>query len=156
MNLRTFLPTASLGLVLATAAVVQAQPSAADAPNQPSVSVAVTHLGVGAIKRIDAGQQKVTIAHEAIPSLKMPPMTMPFRFIGTVDAGSLAVDQLVAFVLTETAQGPVITALQPMAGSAKAGAGMGAHGMPGMKGDAMPQMSGMHMMAECREVMSRK
>ncbi|MDD4978913.1 MAG: copper-binding protein [Gallionella sp.] len=47
-----------------------------------SKDASTQHQGVGVIKAVNEKAHKVQIAHEAIPSLKWPPMTMWFGLQG--------------------------------------------------------------------------
>ncbi len=51
----------------------------------------------GEVRRIDAGQGRVTIAHAGIPRLDMPPMTMTFRVRDPRQLEGLAVGDKVRF-----------------------------------------------------------
>ncbi len=45
---------------------------------QPAAAQAQSITGKGVIKAIDMDSKKITIAHEAIPAVNWPPMTMRF------------------------------------------------------------------------------
>lgn len=45
---------------------------------QPAAAQAQSISGKGVIKAIDMDNKKITIAHEAIPAVNWPPMTMRF------------------------------------------------------------------------------
>lgn len=47
-----------------------------------STSLKIIH-GTGVVKGIDTGSKKITIAHEAIPDIGWPAMTMRFTFTNT-------------------------------------------------------------------------
>ena len=93
----------------------------------------------------------VTIAHQSITGMGMPAMTMSFRLDDGVPVTSVKTGDTVAFLLTSTSQGAVISSLQsvPVAVGGDKSAGQG---KPGMKHD----MPGMKMMDECREMMTQK
>ena len=55
-----------------------AVPVLADAADHASVTDTAS-LTAGEVRKIDRAQGKVTLAHEPIPSLRMPKMTMVFR-----------------------------------------------------------------------------
>jgi len=151
MKIVVVLPLAALSLLIAAAAHAQA-PAPTAATSLPQAAVPATHLGVGTVRRFESAQRMVTIDHQAISSMNMPPMTMQFRVGAGVSVAELAVGQSVAFLLVPTAEGMLITSLQPIAVSARAGSGdtAAAHSMPGMKGHDMAPMSGMKMMPCCQ------
>lgn len=145
-------------LVLGLGASAQAQQPAEDQAAAAASSVAVHHLGVGTVERFDAERRIVTIANQAIPGLDMPAMTMPFRVSESLASTPLSIGQPVAFLLASTADGLLITSVQPIAAPAKGGNGDEAaspdmHGSKELHGS---HMSRMKMMAECREMMSKK
>jgi Cu(I)/Ag(I) efflux system periplasmic protein CusF len=55
-----------------------------------------THNGLGVIKGLDAAKGTIVLAHEPIPALKWPAMTMPFRIVPEMLKG-LKVGQRVEF-----------------------------------------------------------
>jgi Cu(I)/Ag(I) efflux system protein CusF len=55
--------------------------------------------GVGVVRAINAKAGKVTLAHEAIPALKWPPMTMAFKVADAALLKDVAVGQKVRFKL---------------------------------------------------------
>ncbi|WP_368760954.1 cation efflux system protein CusF [Klebsiella quasipneumoniae] len=60
-------------------AVQAADPHAGMAMHeQPAAAQTQSISGKGAIKAIDMDSKKITIAHEAIPAVNWPPMTMRF------------------------------------------------------------------------------
>lgn len=141
MKTRTLIPLASLCLSLAAgAAYAQALPQHGTAAMSASA-----HLGVGVVRGIDAKARTITIAHQAINTLGMTAMTMPFRVDETLPLAGIKRGQTVAFVLTEGAQGMTVTSLQPVAGSAAKPADDGSH-----------DMHATAMMDHCREMMTRK
>jgi Cu(I)/Ag(I) efflux system periplasmic protein CusF len=74
-NMRKTPILVSLSLALAGAFGGQAF-AASDAPVAAAAASSLTN---GEIRKIDTAQGKVTIRHEAIQNLDMPPMTMVFR-----------------------------------------------------------------------------
>ena len=67
--------------------------------------------GVGVIKEINLQAGTVTLAHEAIPELNWPAMTMPFKV--SVDATkNVSIGQKVEFELTGEGNAAVITKLE--------------------------------------------
>lgn len=144
MNTRRFLSAAAISITLAAAAQAQ---SMGPGPAPPAAASS-THLGVGLVRSVDTKSRMVTIAHQAIASMGMPAMTMPFRLDDAISISSLKAGDTVAFVLAATAQGLAIMSLEavgPASGDKSASA------MPDM-----PHMRGMAMMDQCREMMTRK
>lgn len=120
-------------------------------------SLAATHLGVGKVLGVDAAQRLVTIAHEDIPGMNMPAMTMDFPLHRSVNASQLKPGQTVAFILSPDGGGIAVTAVREVALDSRSADGhRDMHAMPGMAGQSMPMMGGMGMMAKCQEMMSRK
>lgn len=66
----------------------------------------------GIIKRWN--NQQVAIAHQAIPALNWPPMTMTFGVPANLDAGKLAPGTRVDFSFRQDAQGYSLTAIHPV------------------------------------------
>lgn len=131
-----------------TAAVHAQVTPAAHGSTQAAASA---HLAVGVVRDVSHKGRTVSIAHQDIAGI-MPAMTMSFRVDEGVSIASLKPGESVAFVLTSTAQGLVISSLQTVLGTVT---GDSSHGTPGMQG--LPhQPGGMAMMDQCREMMSRK
>lgn len=61
------------------AATEHAQHPQHAAAQGPAAAAAAEALTPGEVRKVDAAQGKVTIKHEAIANLDMPPMTMVFR-----------------------------------------------------------------------------
>ena len=59
-------------------AVQAADPHAGMAMHEQPAAAAQSIRGKGVIKTIDMDNKKITIAHEAIPAVNWPPMTMRF------------------------------------------------------------------------------
>lgn len=73
-----------------------------------ATSAAVAPVGaVGVVRAIDAKAGKLTLAHEAIPALKWPPMTMAFKVADPALLNGLTVGKKVRFKL----QGQTIVGL---------------------------------------------
>jgi Cu(I)/Ag(I) efflux system protein CusF len=64
--------TLCLSLIAALPAAVAATPADVAVPGS-------TEASMGEVRKIDHGQQKITLRHGDIPNLGMPPMTMVFR-----------------------------------------------------------------------------
>ena len=55
----------------------------------------------GTVRRIDTDQQKITIQHEEIKSLQMPPMRMVFRVGSAELLQGLSVGDVIEFTVAE-------------------------------------------------------
>lgn len=68
-------------VALATAAAVMGTAYAAEEAKQPTQVAGANAMAMtaGQVRKVDLDQGKVTIQHEAITNLDMPPMTMVFR-----------------------------------------------------------------------------
>ena len=92
-----------LSIALASALTLLAQPAAAQmsamdpAAHAVEASAPVEADGVG--RAIDAKAAKITLAHEAIPALKWPPMTMAFKVADPTLLKGLSVGTKVRFKL---------------------------------------------------------
>ena len=93
---------ASLQGVLVRAAAPAASMVAASAP-----ALAAEHRGRGVVVAIDG--EMITLAHEAIPSLKWPAMSMPFKLADRQLAKGLAKGQNVEFGLTQQGDSYLVT-----------------------------------------------
>lgn len=62
----------------------------------------------GTVRRIDSDQQKVTIQHEEIKSLQMPPMRMVFRVGSAELLQGLSVGDAIEFTVAEQSGAYVI------------------------------------------------
>lgn len=71
----------------------------------------MTVQGAGVIKAIDAKQVQVTLAHDPIPALKWPAMTMSFKVANPNLLKGLSVGQQVQFTLQGSGMEQVITAM---------------------------------------------
>lgn len=76
-----------------------------------AVATPQVHQGQGVVRRIDAANNRVTLAHDAIPSLDWPGMTMPFNVLPGVLPKDLKVGDKVAFELRMQGTEGVITAI---------------------------------------------
>lgn len=52
----------------------------AQAVSAPAITRTETGMTAGVVRKLDNEQKKITLKHEAIENLGMPPMTMVFRF----------------------------------------------------------------------------
>ena len=104
-----FLIDAESNLRAALAAMsspASATPTAAAAPASPTAQgAAPTHHATGRIDSIDAPAGEITIAHEAIASLKWPAMTMPFAVKDKSMLAQLKPGQRVDFDLAASGPG---------------------------------------------------
>jgi len=107
------LPMMMLTLV-GSAAACGAEPAGhkMEGMNMPSpASQAAVNRTTGVIKALDVGS--VTLAHEAVPSLKWPGMTMAFK-ITPEQAKGLKVGQKVEFEFTASGMDGTITKIKPV------------------------------------------
>ena len=84
------------------ALALMAQPASAqmdDHAGHAGHAAAQAVEGVGVVRAINAKAGKVTLAHEAIPALKWPPMTMAFKVADAALLKDVAVGQKVRFKL---------------------------------------------------------
>ena len=72
----------------------------------------VTHHASGVVKKADAKTGVVTIAHEAVPSMKWPAMTMDFVVQDKMMLDKFAVGQKVDFDFVKGPKGFVVTAVR--------------------------------------------
>lgn len=154
MNTRNFF--LSLPLAAAALSAAYAQSPGPSGHSMPA-DAAATHLGVGVVKAIDQNNRSLTIAHQDIPSLGMPAMTMSFRADPAVSIATVKTGDSVAFVLSSRSGAPIISSLQTVTGSAVVGQApsSGMRNMPhsggGMGGMSMGGMS----MEQCHEMMMK-
>lgn len=101
-------------VLLAVALTLTHQTSmAADAPlaaTDHAEHAKVAH-GTGVIKEINAQAGTVTLAHDPIPELNWPAMTMPFKVAADVTK-NVSTGQKVTFELTGEGNAAVITKLE--------------------------------------------
>lgn len=71
-----------------------------------------THKGVGTVKKVDPTGGRVTLAHEAIQSLKWPAMTMTFTVKNKALLGNLSQDKKVEFEFVQQGSDYVITSFK--------------------------------------------
>ncbi|MGZ5159628.1 MAG: copper-binding protein [Burkholderiales bacterium] len=72
-----------------------------------------THKAVGVVKKVDAKENKVTVAHEAIKSLNWPAMTMSFKVKDKAVLDKLAENRKVEFDFEQRDRDYVITSVKP-------------------------------------------
>lgn len=85
--------------LLAGTAFAQGQPQAVTA--------------TGTVKKIDASKRKVNLAHDAIPSINWPAMTMDFQVAPEVDLSAVKSGQNIEFTLMPAGKSYTITAVKP-------------------------------------------
>jgi Cu/Ag efflux protein CusF len=153
MRTRTLLFSACASVLLAAGAL-QAQTPAP----RPGAAATATHLAVGTVRSVDAATRTLLIAHQAIESLHMGAMTMPFQLADGVAMPDLRAGDSVAFVLAPSAQGLAVTSVQKVALASAQPAGRGGERAmsPGMHHGMGDMGSMMAMMEQCQEMMNRK
>jgi len=72
---------------------------------------ATVHRATGRITALDAGKGVITLAHEPVPSLQWPAMTMPFRINAELARG-LATGQRVEFEFTANGMNAEVTKIR--------------------------------------------
>lgn len=145
MSTRNFLLSLPLAAAALTAAYAQSPGSSGHATTAGASAV---HLAVGVVKAVNQNSRSLTIAHQDIPSMGMPAMTMSFRADPAVNIATVKPGDTVAFVLSSGSGGATITSLQATAvgaavSQAPSGGGMGGMGMGGMS------------MEQCHEMMMK-
>lgn len=90
------------GIALADSAPVAAAKKNDAAPNR----------AVGVVKKADPAKGSVTLAHEAIPSLGWPAMTMGFKVRDPALFDKLVAERKVEFEFLKQADGYVVTAVK--------------------------------------------
>lgn len=83
-----------------------------DAPMKAASSAQVAHHATGVIKKVDAKAGVVTLAHEPVPSMKWPAMTMGFQVQDKMLLDKLTVGQKVNFDFVQGKKGYVVTAVK--------------------------------------------
>lgn len=107
----------SLALVTALSASAFAQQKMDDMkgmnmPATPASATQTTHSATGVVKSIDAQAGVVTFAHEAVPSMNWPAMTMSFQVKDKMLLDKLAVGKKVDFQFVPGTKGYVVTAVK--------------------------------------------
>ena len=72
--MKNFALTVAICLAMMVPFAVSAQ-----AVSAPVITSAETSMTAGVVRKLDIEQKKITLKHEAIENLGMPPMTMVFR-----------------------------------------------------------------------------
>lgn len=113
-----------LGISLALAAVLAAcgapepppqapAPAAETAAPAPAAPETRTAQGQGRVTAVDPAAGTVTLAHEPVPALDWPAMTMAFKAAPTAPLDGIKVGDEVSFDLQVTAAGPEVTRIGP-------------------------------------------
>lgn len=76
-------------------------------------SAFAAELTAGEVRKVDTEQGKITLKHEAIKSLDMPPMTMVFRAEKPELLKDLKPGDKIRFAAQSVAGGIVVTEIQP-------------------------------------------
>lgn len=114
----TTLAALSLGMALAAPASAQDHSAHAGHGAMADASAAtstgqVDVLTAGEITRVDARTGKLTIRHEEIKNLDMPPMTMVFALADSAKPVDFKVGDKVLFHVEERDSALIITRIQP-------------------------------------------
>ena len=83
-----------------------------DLPKKAAPDTQVTHEATGVVKKVDAKAGVVTFAHEPVPSMKWPAMTMGFLVQDKMLLDKLAVGQKVKFDFVQGTKGYIVTAIR--------------------------------------------
>ena len=116
MNKTMYTLITALGLALAAPAMAQDHSSHGhhgSAPAAAASSGAEAVLTAGEVTRVDARSGKLTIRHEEIKNLDMPPMTMVFALADSAKPVDFKVGDKVLFHVEERDSALIITRIQP-------------------------------------------
>lgn len=81
-------------------------------PAMPASAAQTTHPATGVVKKIDAQAGVVTFAHEAVPSMNWPAMTMGFQVKDKALLDKLAVGKKVDFEFAQGSKGYEVTSVK--------------------------------------------
>lgn len=81
-------------------------------PKKEAAGAQVAHHATGVVKKVDAEAGVVTLAHEPVPSMKWPAMTMGFQVQDKMLLDKLTVGQKVNFDFVQGPKGYVVTAVK--------------------------------------------
>jgi Cu(I)/Ag(I) efflux system membrane fusion protein len=87
---------------------------------EPAAAAPVVYQGRGVVVEVEPGS--VTLAHEPVPALKWPAMTMPFRVADPQLAKSLAKGQRIEFGFVKQGDDWALTRSTPLSGMPASGA----------------------------------
>ncbi|MDS4026161.1 MAG: copper-binding protein [Candidatus Contendobacter sp.] len=108
-----FLVSAALIALLSGGPTLAADPHAGHGAAPATATTAIP--ATGAVKSVEAAASKAVIAHDPIPALKWPAMTMDFRLADKALAGKIKAGDKVKFTLTPGDKGSyTITAIETM------------------------------------------
>ena len=108
-----FLVSAALIALLSGGPTLAADPHAGHGAAPATATTAIP--ATGAVKSVEAAAGKVVIAHDPIPALKWPAMTMDFRLADKALASKIKIGDKVKFTLTPGDKGSyTITTIEPM------------------------------------------
>ena len=116
MNKTMYTLITALGLALAAPAMAQDHSSHGhhgSAPAAAASSGAEAVLTAGEVTRVDARSGKLTIRHEEIKNLDMPPMTMVFALSGSARPASFKAGDKVLFHAEDKDGSLIITRIEP-------------------------------------------
>ncbi|MEG0044894.1 MAG: copper-binding protein [Comamonas sp.] len=116
MNKTIYTLITALGLALAAPAMAQDHSNHShngSAPTAATSSGAEAVLTAGEITRVDARSGKLTIRHEEIKNLDMPPMTMVFALAESAKPAEFKAGDKVLFRAEEKEGTLIITRIQP-------------------------------------------
>jgi Cu/Ag efflux protein CusF len=99
---------------LAAASVMAAQAAEPGPAKKASQTAPARFAGTGKLLDLDVRDRLVTVAHEDMPSLGMPAMTMDFPVAASVDMRAVSAGQTVSFVLTVIDGTLTVTELRPL------------------------------------------
>ena len=88
-----------------------AVPTAPAADAMPEATSSVAAKAIGVVQSIDPASSTLVIAHEAVPALDWPPMTMPFAAPG-LDLSGLKPGDSIEFEFTAAGMDGTITAIR--------------------------------------------
>ena len=112
---RIAIVSAAIVLSLAAPSVLRAQSDTMRPMNikaSEAKAEVKTHKATGTVKKVDAAAGRVTLAHEPIPSLKWPAMTMGFGVKDKALIGKLAPEKKIEFEFVQQGRDYVITSVK--------------------------------------------
>lgn len=111
-------PAPDMGSRSAAPADHSAMPGMSPEPGKSPQTAQAGHVtGTGTVNAVDAAGRKVTLAHNAIPSIGWPAMTMDFAVAPSVDLGSIKPGTRVDFMMMQGSGGMyVIQSITPAQG----------------------------------------
>lgn len=114
---------------------------------------------VGTIRSVDASTRTLLVAHQAIESINMGAVTMPFRMADGLPMPDLKPGDAIALLLTQGAQGLAVSFVKKTRLSAVDAGAKGRNmenGMIGMQHGTDDGGSTMAMMEQCHQMMNSK